>query len=117
MDGQFCAGRLQSLCENLVLVCVAPAFRWAGACIYSVGLKADATKEACDCHVAISPASHTSFPCGPNPRHFPGELPQRFLHLRQALEGRHGLQPELVFHGRISGMDCPSWDIKVRPAL
>src|SRR5260370_39770085 len=34
----------QCLCENLNLVDVAPAFRRACACIYSVSLKADATK-------------------------------------------------------------------------
>jgi hypothetical protein len=33
-----------SLCENLILVFVAPAFRRACACRSSVGLKADATK-------------------------------------------------------------------------
>src|SRR5882762_1764950 len=35
---------LKSLCENLVVVYVAPAFRRTSACIHSVGLKADATK-------------------------------------------------------------------------
>jgi hypothetical protein len=40
----FVAAGLKSLCENLVLVYVAPAFRRASACIHSVGLKADATK-------------------------------------------------------------------------
>src|SRR5260370_9458880 len=34
----------QCLCENLNLVDVAPAFRRACACIYSVSLKTDATK-------------------------------------------------------------------------
>ncbi len=32
------------LCENLILVLVAPTFRRACACSSSVGLKADATK-------------------------------------------------------------------------
>ena len=33
----------KSLCKNLVLACVAPAFRRACAWIYGIGLKADAT--------------------------------------------------------------------------
>jgi hypothetical protein len=38
------AAGLKLLCENMVLVDVAPAFRRASACTHSVGLKADATK-------------------------------------------------------------------------
>jgi len=38
------APALKSLCVNYVLAYVAPAFRRASACIYNVGLKADATK-------------------------------------------------------------------------
>jgi len=38
------AGGLKSLCGNLILVYVAPAFRRATARIHTVGLKADATK-------------------------------------------------------------------------
>ena len=38
---------LQSLCDNLSLVHVAPAFRRACACVHIVGLKADATIAFC----------------------------------------------------------------------